>query len=365
MGDEILDEAYRRLHRTGPEYEGWLSNHGPMAVEALVRHGHGGGVHRWLDAYLGRLDELPRGLRPVDDWREALGDPKRAGDWLAHFDRELGRRPWRKVLATWWPRLLPGIAAGATHGVIRVGHAVRALREGQETPERLTELGHALGYWAARWQPVPGAERLLPFDPSRATPPGGHTAPDAGPADPDRNEDARVTAALAGLPRIADRSGGIRERLGRLVGVPEWETALGALPPAPTAAGAARALVAITHRAGLDYLRYGHAQPVMLVHAVTAPTAVGRTLPALPPELWAPSVAAAWAATAAVISVYAPTRGAAPPTVTGGDPAEVFARAARHGDAHVVKLADAVLDAYGATGDARVLDAAGYAAQLV
>jgi hypothetical protein len=36
-----LDEAYRRLHVTGPEFGGWLSNHGPMAAEAMVRGGAG------------------------------------------------------------------------------------------------------------------------------------------------------------------------------------------------------------------------------------------------------------------------------------------------------------------------------------
>jgi hypothetical protein len=29
-----LDEAYERLHVTGPEFDGFLSNHGPMAAEA-------------------------------------------------------------------------------------------------------------------------------------------------------------------------------------------------------------------------------------------------------------------------------------------------------------------------------------------
>ena len=28
-----LDEAYQRLHDTGPEFNGWLSNHGPMAAD--------------------------------------------------------------------------------------------------------------------------------------------------------------------------------------------------------------------------------------------------------------------------------------------------------------------------------------------
>ncbi|MGC4879499.1 questin oxidase family protein [Micromonospora sp. DT43] len=353
MSDGILDEAYDRLHRTGPEYEGWLSNHGPMAVEALARHGHGQRVHRWLDDYLSRLDELPRGLRPIDDWRTALGDAKRAGDWLAYFDRHLREQPWRDVLGTWWPRLLPGIAAGATHGVIRVGHAVHALHLHDESPQRLTELGQALGYWAARWQPVPGADRLL----AAATSGSPDAHPDA--TGPD------VAAALAGLPRIDNQTGGIRERLGRLVGVPRWEPALAALRPARTPTEAEDGLAALVRRAGLDYLRYGHAEPIMLVHAVTAPTAVLRTLPALDRALWAPSLAAAWAATAAVTSVYAPTDGIAPPSVAAGTPAEVFARAARHGDAHVVKLADAVLDAHAASGDKRLLDTAGYAVQLI
>jgi hypothetical protein len=339
MDDGILDEAYQRLHRTGPEFEGWLSNHGPMAVEALVRHGHGTRVHRWLDDYLRRLDELPRGLRPIDDWRAALGDPKRAGDWLAHFDRELRDRPWRQVLGDWWPRLLPGIAAGATHGVIRVGHAVRVLRTDGENPQRLAELGQALGYWAARWQPVPGAGPLT----------GRSDVPDA----------------LAAVPRIPTQTGGIRDRLDRLTDVPGWPAAVAALHPPADPAGAERTLTDLVHRTALDYLRFGHGNPVMLVHAVTAPTAVLRTLPALARELWAPSVAAAWSATAAVTSVYAPPTATPAPAVTGGEPAEVFARAARHGDEHVVKLADAVLEAHAATGDARVLAAAGYAGQLI
>ncbi|MCG5458146.1 questin oxidase family protein [Micromonospora sp. PSH03] len=348
MSDGVLDEAYERLHHTGPEYQSWLSNHGPMAVEALVRHGHPHRVHRWLDDYLGRLDELPRGLHPIDDWRSALGDPKRAGDWLAYFDRQLREHPWRAVLGTWWPRLLPGIAAGATHGVIRVGHAVRALDPDDDNRQRLTELGQALGYWAARWQPIPGTDRLL-----------------TGETDQPGTDDNDVAAALAGLPRIDDQTGGVRDRLDQLPGVPRWEPALATLRPVRSPAEAERGLTTLVHRAGLDYLRFGHAAPVMLVHAVTAPTAVLRTLPALDRGLWAPSFAAAWAATAAMTTVYAPANGIAPPTVTPATPAEVFARAARHGDEHVVKLADAILDAYATSADERLLTAPGYAGQLI
>ncbi|WP_299053647.1 questin oxidase family protein [uncultured Nocardioides sp.] len=128
---EVLREAYERFGRTGPEFEGWLSNHGPMAVEAMVRHGHEAAVGRWIDRYRARLEDAPEPRQRITeaDWRTALGDPGRLGDWPVFFDERLAEAGWREVLGLWWPRLLPGIAAGATHGVIRVGHVVRVLEE--------------------------------------------------------------------------------------------------------------------------------------------------------------------------------------------------------------------------------------------
>jgi hypothetical protein len=57
MTDGVLDEAYERMHQAGPEYRGWLSNHGPMAADALVRLGGQNTVHRWLDTLL-RVERL-------------------------------------------------------------------------------------------------------------------------------------------------------------------------------------------------------------------------------------------------------------------------------------------------------------------
>ena len=65
-------------------------------------------------------------------------------------------------------------------------------------------------------------------------------------------------------------------------------------------------LAGIVDAAVVRHGTHGYASPVMLVHAATAPNAVLRTLPALPPALWVPSLAAAWAATAAVTAAYAP-----------------------------------------------------------
>ncbi|MFK0215146.1 questin oxidase family protein [Streptomyces sp. NPDC090298] len=307
-----LDEALERLHTTGPERRGWLSNHAPMAVEALVRHGRAPAVHRWLDHYAPKLEELPPAHLPVTagTWREALGDPVRITDWTRFFSRELADRPWRDVLAEWWPRLLPGIAGGATHPVIRTGHAVRTLLTTEETAPRRAELAHALGYWAARHQPLP------PLAPLAAAP--------------------TAAAALDAVPPVPEQDGGIRARLAQLTAFPVW----GAAPdPAAAKELLTELVTAATHR----YASHGHGEPVMLVHAATAPNAVLRALPALPRALWAPSVTAAWAAAAAVTAAYTP-REAAPYARTGLTPEEVFERAAAHGDDHTIKFTDTALD---------------------
>ncbi|MEV0783277.1 questin oxidase family protein [Streptomyces sp. NPDC050423] len=322
-----LDEALERLHSFGPEREGWLSNHAPMAVEALVHHGQAPGVHRWLDHYRAKLEDMPDRFTEVTpaNWREALGDPRRIADWTAHFERETADRPWREVLAEWWPRLLPGISAGATHPVIRVGHCVRTLLTSGENAPRVAELAHGLGYWAARHQPLPPLASLAPA--------------------------AGAAAALDAVDRVPDQSGGIRERLGQLTAFPLW-------PRQPvTDPDVARARLeelvrAATHR----YASYAHGSPVMLVHAATAPNAVLRTLPALPRDLWAPSLDAAWAAGAAVTAAYSPARPADCPDAPDGlTPEEIFARAAAHGDDHTIKFTDTALDVGGPTALAAAL----------
>jgi hypothetical protein len=346
-----LDEAYQRLHVTGPEYEGWLSNHGPMAAEAMVYRGHPDDVHPWLDRYLRRLEEVPRGIGPVGQaWQEALGDPRRIADWVTYFRGELAAQPWQAVLGTWWPRLLPGVAAAATHGLIRTGHAVRSLLTDDDAV-RITELAHGLAYWAARWQPVPGTADFC----TELAPSGSGIA---------------VAPWLASIPRIADQSGGIRERLPRLVQLSSWPAVLAAAH-IPTAAEQARSwLTGLVEAAVTQYLWYGHGNGIMLVHAATAPNAVLRTLPALDTHLWAPSTAAACSAAAALTAVYAPTTPAAraglPDPPTGPQAAEeVFARAVEHGDEHVIKFADTAVDAYARTGNADALAAAVRATSVV
>ena len=378
-----LDEAYERLHVTGPEFDGWLSNHGPMAAEAMVRHGQAGQVHRWLDGYMARLEEFPRRSGPIGaDWQDALGDPRRIADWTAYFvrevtdacfAREVTDQSWRQVLETWWPRLLPGVAAAATHGVIRVGHAVRALTQDGEDDQHVTELAHGLAYWAARWQPVPGSPaaeplRVATHSPALADTPGLAETP--APAGTPGTAGLTITDALAAVPRIADQTGGIRDRLGRLAELPGWHAALTAPQIPASAEELGPWLAGLVDAATTRYLRYGHGNGVMLVHSATAPNAILRALPALDQRLWAPSVTAAWAAVAALTAVYAPAAPApwtALPDPPGGPQAaeETFARAVEHGDEHVIKFADTAADVFARTGDTGALAAAVRATHLI
>ncbi len=343
MENGVLDEVYERLRDTGPERDGWLSNHAPMAAEALVRHGHGAQVHAWLDGYADRLSERPRGIRRISagEWRDPLGDPVRAGDWLTFFERQLSERPWREVLVQWWPRLLPGVAAGATHGVIRVGHAVRALRDGESAAAsaRVGELAAGLGYWAARWQPLAAAGKG-PYQPG----------------DP--------RAALDAVPRVPHQRSGIRARLAQLADLPGWAESAGAVP-GDEAAGVPARLDAIVEAAVLRYGTHGHGSPVMLVHAATAPNAIARVLPVLPAALWEPSLQAAWAATAAVTSAYSPAAARAMPGAGAADPADLMSRGLHDQDSHGIKFIDTALDVYRRSGEQALLDVATYANDLI
>jgi len=152
-----IDEALEILHRTGPDLVGGNSNHGPMVTEALFALGRPDAVLPWIEGYKSRFQDCPQTRNPIspEGWHESLGDSSRGTDWVAFFDRELAQAPWQALLQAWVPRLAPGLWAAATHGLIRTGHAVRSLAAGT-TPQRLHELAEGLGYWAARYQILPG-----------------------------------------------------------------------------------------------------------------------------------------------------------------------------------------------------------------
>ena len=310
--DDVLDEALTRLHATGPEYEGYLSNHGPMAADALIRMGRADAVEAWLVGYLPRLHDAPVERRPLTELHspDALGQHDRVGDWCAMFDRLLEEEPWSAVLTRWWPRLLPSAVTAAAHPLIRTGHVVRSLRE-RETEPRRRELAQALGYWAARWQPL---------------------QPASAPSIP-----------LLQLP-VVTANGTFQERLDQL----------GTMPAGP------QDLEALVDEAVAGYLSWGADNPVMLVHAATAPRAAALVLPSLPVELWAPTRAVARSVTATVVTAYR-TGGLAPAPSSADD---VVDRAVVTGDEHALKFTEVALES-AARGSDVALAAASLACDLL
>ena len=320
MPFDLLDGTYERLSDTGPEYGGGLSNHGPMAAEALLRLGRPEAIETWVTGYITGLEDAPHARSPITDstWREALGALDRVADWETYLDRQFRDSPWPDVLARWWERLLPGISAGATHGVIRTAHAVRALDDG-ETPERVAELARGLAYWAARYAVLPG----------RALTVGT----------------ASLGQALAAVPfLVGGPSGLITTRLAALDGVEGFPESVARLEPPDDVPAAMDALTAVFARA---YLERGHQFPIPYIHGVTAPAAVRMVLPHLPSAQWRPSFDGIWQVAAAIQSAYGD--GPVRPISVGGattDRDALIDRAVGTNDEHAIKFTEACLRQY-------------------
>ena len=121
---DAIDEALEMMTGLAP-----LTNHGPMASEALVSLGQADRVVAFVSAYKKRFtSSYPPAHQTVtrENWRDALGDGSRVADWTSFFNRELKEAEWRQVLELWLPTLAPGLSAAAAHGVLRTGHAVRS-----------------------------------------------------------------------------------------------------------------------------------------------------------------------------------------------------------------------------------------------
>ncbi|MFH8386357.1 questin oxidase family protein [Kitasatospora sp. NPDC018058] len=312
-----LDGALEFLDDSGPEFGPGVSNHGPMASEALAQLGHADAIASWVSSYrkllyqdtFGHLDTITE-----DNWRPALGNMRLMGDWAEFFRRELAGAPWTDVLARWWPRLLPGFSAGGGHGVIRTGHAVRMLSEAH-TPWRLEELARGLGYWAARYQELPES--------------------------PTTPHDRDLAQAWAAVPKLrSDQGDGMifRIRLEALWLEPDFAPAVDSLRPD---GDPGQALSRLTRTTATSYLTDDHNRPMAFVHALTTPAAVRLVLPHLPAELHWPSVAAAVRFSAAIRCAYGTGRREHQPHEPVQDYATLAERALASEDPHAIKYVEA------------------------
>ncbi len=277
---DTLDAALEVLARSGPEHGGGLSNHGPMACEALTALARPEAVIPWLDQYRLRLQPPLREGRRIDrkEWREGLGKYERAGDWIAFFDRELKAAPWREVLSQWVPLLAPGLVGAATHGLIRTGHAARSLGR-RENALRRHELAQGLAYWAARYYVLPGSSAA-----------GGTTF---------EVRDALKRVHL--LPGNSSAGGSIVRALRRLDD--DGGDFSGVLHLLDTSGDPSRILSELTATFARVYL--ANSEPpagrvIAFIHSVTGPAALRLLLPSLTPEASRSALKYGWQAAAAM-----------------------------------------------------------------
>jgi hypothetical protein len=313
-----LDEALDRLSGYGPAVANGNFNHAPMVAEALCALGRPDSVMPWIERYRPRM--VPRAaagepIRP-GEWRDALGQRDRFAAWALFFAALLREVSWRDVLDLWAGRLAPGIAAAATHGAIRVGHAVRSLEAG-ETPQRLAELADALASWAATYLELKTAGAG-----DRALPP--------------RDAIGRIPV----VPPEQRRPGSITAALARLDDLPEFAPAI-ELADLDGDIGAR--LVQLTELFARVFLANARDFPttIAFVHGVTSLAALGHIAPRVGE---ATTLRYGWQTGCGLYACYGGDIAFAEEIASPGeDPDSLIERALANGDEHVIKFTEACL----------------------
>jgi hypothetical protein len=334
-----LDEAFGIIAPAAPELANGFSNHAPMAVEAMCALGRGDAALPWLERYRVGFVPCPAPADGITEatWREALGDPRRFADWFAFFEAELAEHPWRRVIDRWTARLAPGIVAAAMHGVLRTGHAVRAINL-DETPARVRELAHGLAYWASEHQRLPS----------------------------DRRARARVlpSEAIARVPMIPPERrgdfGSLTGALGQLDAFTPFRTTLDAVDPAPDHGAFLSDLTLTFARVYLANAR-DWLTTIAFIHTVTGPSAVRPMLGLLDAETARLALAHAWEAAAGLYATYGTERRLPVVDAAPADPDGLIDRALACGDEHAIKFTEVCLREHALRPDPAFLAAAEHA----
>ena len=340
-----LDETLDFMAPMGPDLVNGLSNHAPMAIEAMCAMRRADAVMRWFEHYRSLLaPRRPRVARLTNDnWRAAVGDLRRTEDWFEFLRNELEERPWPSVLETWAARLAPGLMAAATHGVIRTGHAVRALAMA-DTPARRRELCDGLAYWASDYMALP-ARRYAPV---RAKP-------------------SEAIARVRMIPPEMRQGnfGAFSDALARLDSFEPFSDTLDSVDPSGDASAFLSDLTATFARVFLVNARDTYTT-IAFVHAVTGPSALRPLLPYLPNDTARPALAYAWQAAAAMYATFG-TRADLPRVdqFKAVDRDELFDRAIACGDEHAIKFTEVCLREHALNPDPAYLAAADHATRML
>ncbi len=339
--------SYEKLLGTladyGCELRNGYTSHAPMVIEALMHLDRVDAIAAWLESARPNLLERPHLIEAIrwhdcDAGHPALGKPERFSDWAVFFADEIAVAGWRSTAARWTGHLADGFASAALHGVIRVGHAVRALDD-RDTPERRRELADALASWACVYSPF--ALPLVLSD--------GRSPP---------------REVLAQLPRIPDSArrndGSIVAALGQLSLAAGF---VNAIAVARLNADSRRALSDIASAFAEVFVAEvtSSLTAVVFTHAITAAAAASHLLRVADAELGRVLVWRAWQSGCALIATYANQVGGAEPIAASSEacePSGLVDAAIACGDDHAIKLTEAALFFYKGSNDPVLLQAA-------
>jgi len=341
----VMEEALEFLAPFGPDLSNGFTNHAPMATEALCALGRADAVIPWLEGYRKFLLPRPAPSRRIEraEWRGALGRTERTTDWTVFFEEELRAASWRDVAARWTATLAPALCASATHGVIRVSHAVRSLSEA-ESPGRLRELAEGLGYWAACYQTLPTA------------------ASGAGPA-------ARAGAAIARVPVVPEAqrhfTGTIVSSLGALSAFAPFAPVIEMLDTTATLTALISDLTETFARVYLANAR-DTLGTIVFIHGVTSATGLRSLLPILGDATARQAIRHAWQAGCGLYAAFGKRPAPDGEIAAPHESAETLVdMAIASGDEHAIKFTEACLREHALNPSPAYLAAARHAIDLL
>jgi Questin oxidase-like len=280
-------------------------------------------VKPWIARYRQRMPLRPPSGSPIrhENWRSALGKRDRFTDWAAFFDEELQETPWPEVLDRWVDRLAPGFCAAATHGIIRVGHAVRGLTAAA-TPARMRELGDALASWAATYRELPSSNQLA----------NGTMTPRAA-----------ITRVPVIPPHNRRSSGNITASLARLDDFPEFAPVIGLIDVGGDSDNVLEELTEVFARVYLANAR-DVLTTIVFIHGVTSLAALGSIIPKVGETTAVSALRYAWQSGCALYACFGGAIAMAEEIETREeDEDQLVDHALANGDEHVIKFTEACL----------------------
>ncbi|EMJ98838.1 MULTISPECIES: questin oxidase family protein [unclassified Leptospira] len=323
--EETLEKILVFLEPFGPDLKNGLSNHAPMACEALLTMGKKDSIFPWLERYGNQFMEKkkPRNKIYGGDWKTFLGIPDTYPEWEIFFNAELEGGSWQNTLSEWAVKLAPGICADATHGVIRTGHAVRSLSR-KETKRKKRELASGLAVWASAYLELPTSfDSLLGLQPEDAIQKVDFIPEES------KNFSGTIVSSLQGL--------GEYENFAPVIGYLNVSD-----EPEEIISGLSEVFSRVVLNNVEDTL-----SAIVFIHSVTSASALRSILPFLNEYEKKSVLRYSWQSGAALFSTFGKRSDLKLPEKSENESRqEMIERAIEHGDEHAIKFTEVCLKEY-------------------